>query len=106
MHTRDPSQTGFWGAEGIAFLTQQLRLVGVPAPIRDAGHLAASGPQLSLKFPVVCERQRLGRFLVVQVAAANPFQGRGDSCVHRGPGSFIRGLWGQEKRVRTCQLSR
>lgn len=66
--------------------------------IGDACHLATSGPQLSLKLQVVCDRQRLGLFLVVKIAAATAFQRWGDRRVDGGPGSLIRGLQGEEEQ--------
>lgn len=74
----------------------QRRREDAPRPVRDAGHLAAPGPQLSLKLQVVGDGERPGLLLVVKVAAADPFQGRGDGRVDGGPGSLLRGLRGEK----------
>ena len=71
---------------------------GVLGHVRDAGHLATCGPQLSLEISVVRDRQRLGLFLVVKVAAADSLQVRGDRCIDGGPGSLIWGLRGEGRR--------
>lgn len=94
----DRSQTCVCRARGEVFPMWPSAQEGVLGHVRDAGHLATCGPQLSLEISVVRDRQRLGLFLVVKVAAADSLQVRGDRCIDGGPGSLIWGLRGQGRR--------
>lgn len=75
----------------------QLPPEGVCSHVRDAGHLTTRGPQVSLQILVIRDPQRLGLRLIVQVAAADSFQVRGDGCVDGGPGPLVWGLRGEEE---------
>lgn len=78
---------------------------GLPGHISNARQLAASGPELPLKLWVVRGLQRPGLLLVVEIAATETFQGRGDRGVDGSPGSLIWGLQeeGTQRKMQTVR---
>ena len=76
---------------------------GLPGHIDNARQLAASGPELPLKLWVVRGLQRPGLLLVVEIAATETFQVRGDRGIDGSPGSLVWGL--QEEGMQTKMLT-